>query len=100
MHPKDDDAFTTEENVWDLTHTINVKGVWWGCKYAIAAMRNNKADKAKGLHIGGSIVNTASFVALLGAATPQLACTLYTVLCDDKFISIAQTPPRRAPFSP
>ena len=53
---------------------INLKGVWWGCKYAIQAMRTNPTDPAKGLQTGGSIINTASFVALLGAATPQLAC--------------------------
>ena len=45
---------------------INVKGVWWGCKYAIEEMRKTG---------GGSIINTASFVALRGAATPQLAYT-------------------------
>ena len=58
----------------DLTMQVNLKGVWWGCKYAIQAMRSNQADPAKGLQAGGSIINTASFVALLGAATPQLAC--------------------------
>ncbi|KAJ8522998.1 hypothetical protein ONZ45_g523 [Pleurotus djamor] len=75
MHPKDDDALTTEESIWDLTMQINLKGVWWGCKYAILAMRNNPVDEAKGLQVGGSIINTASFVAILGAATPQLAYT-------------------------
>ncbi|CAL1701624.1 unnamed protein product [Somion occarium] len=50
MHPADDNALNTEEKIWDLTHTINVKGVWWGCKYAILAMRNNPVDEAKGLH--------------------------------------------------
>ena len=74
MHPEDDNALNTEEKIWDLTMTINVKGVWWGCKYAILAMRNNPTDAAKGLHTGGSIINTASFVAIMGAATPQLAC--------------------------
>ena len=54
---------------------INVKGVWWGCKYGILAMRKNKADPEKGLAPGGSIINTASFVAIMGAATPQIACT-------------------------
>jgi len=54
---------------------INLKGVWWGCKYAILAMRENPTDKTKGLHTGGSIINTASFVAIVGAATPQLAYT-------------------------
>ncbi|KAL0949867.1 hypothetical protein HGRIS_009900 [Hohenbuehelia grisea] len=75
MHPQDDDALTTEEKIWDLTMQINLKGVWWGCKYAILAMRNNATDASKGLHTGGSIINTASFVAIMGAATPQLAYT-------------------------
>jgi NAD(P)-dependent dehydrogenase (short-subunit alcohol dehydrogenase family) len=66
MHPKDDDAITTEEEVWDLTMAVNLKGVYLGCKYGIPALRRAG---------GGSIVNTASFVALLGAATPQLAYT-------------------------
>lgn len=76
MHPEDDHALNTEEKIWDLTMQINVKGVWWGCKYAIMAMRQNPVDEDKGLRVGGSIINTASFVALMGAATPQLACTL------------------------
>lgn len=74
MHPEDDNALNTEERIWDLTMTINVKGVWWGCKYAILAMRQNPVDESKGLRAGGSIINTASFVAIMGAATPQLAC--------------------------
>ncbi|WWC85207.1 uncharacterized protein L201_000066 [Kwoniella dendrophila CBS 6074] len=75
MHPEDDNAINTEEKIWDLTHNINVKGVWYGCKHAILAMRNNKAEPEKGLGVGGSIINVASFVAKLGAATPQLAYT-------------------------
>lgn len=74
MHPEDDNALNTEERIWDLTMQINLKGVWWGCKYAILAMRQNPTDESKSLHTGGSIINTASFVALMGAATPQLAC--------------------------
>lgn len=66
MHPEDDNALNTEERIWDLTMNINLKGVWWGCKYAIEAMRKSG---------GGSIINVASFVGLLGAATPQLAYT-------------------------
>ncbi|GAA6010115.1 hypothetical protein JCM11491_005874 [Sporobolomyces phaffii] len=69
MHPADDNALNTEERIWDLTMNINVKGVWWGCKYAIEAMRKNPGGSK------GSIINTASFVALMGAATPQLAYT-------------------------
>jgi len=45
---------------------INAKGVFFGCKYGIPALRRAG---------GGSIINTASFVALLGAATPQIAYT-------------------------
>jgi NAD(P)-dependent dehydrogenase (short-subunit alcohol dehydrogenase family) len=74
MHPQDDNATNTEEKIWDLTMNINLKGVWWGCKYAILAMRQNPTDPDKGLHVGGSIINTASFVALVGSATPQIAC--------------------------
>ncbi|GAA5882239.1 hypothetical protein JCM16303_002299 [Sporobolomyces ruberrimus] len=69
MHPADDNALNTEERIWDLTMNINVKGVWFGCKYAIEAMRKNPGGSK------GSIINTASFVALMGAATPQLAYT-------------------------
>lgn len=75
MHGADDDAIKTEERVWDLTQAINVKGVWFGCKYAILAMRENPTDASKNLHAGGSIINTASFVGKMGAATPQLAYT-------------------------
>ena len=66
MHSQDDDAISTDEKVWDLTMNINAKGVFFGCKYGIPALRRAG---------GGSIVNTASFVALLGAATPQIAYT-------------------------
>jgi NAD(P)-dependent dehydrogenase (short-subunit alcohol dehydrogenase family) len=65
-HADDDDAIATAEEVWDLTFAVNVKGVFLGCKYGIPALRRAG---------GGSIINTASFVARLGAATPQLAYT-------------------------
>ena len=65
-HAEDDDALSTSEEVWDLTFDINVKGVFLCCKYGIPALRRAG---------GGSIINTASFVAHLGAATPQLAYT-------------------------
>ncbi|MBV9190630.1 MAG: glucose 1-dehydrogenase [Betaproteobacteria bacterium] len=66
MHGKDDDAVSTPEDVWDLTMDINAKGVFLGCKYGIPAVKRAG---------GGSIINTASFVARLGAATPQVAYT-------------------------
>ena len=51
---------------------INLKGVWWGCKYAIEQFKKQDKDKAK--KSGGSIINTASFVGLVGSATPCVAC--------------------------
>jgi NAD(P)-dependent dehydrogenase (short-subunit alcohol dehydrogenase family) len=66
MHHEDDNAVTTEESIWDLTMNINAKGVFFGCKFGIPALRRAG---------GGSIINTASFVAVLGAATPQIAYT-------------------------
>ena len=66
MHGADDDAVRTEEDVWDLTMGVNLKGVFLGCKYGLPALRRAG---------GGSVINTASFVAVLGAATPQLAYT-------------------------
>jgi NAD(P)-dependent dehydrogenase (short-subunit alcohol dehydrogenase family) len=66
MHAKDDDAVATDETVWDLTLDVNAKGVFLGCKYGIPALRRAG---------GGSVINTASFVARLGAATPQIAYT-------------------------
>ena len=65
-HADDDDAIHTSEAVWDLTMQVNVKGVFLGCKFGIPALRRAG---------GGSVINTASFVASLGAATPQLAYT-------------------------
>lgn len=82
MHPLDDNALTTEEAIWDLTQAINVKGVWYGCKHAIFAMRQNPTDVEKGLHAGGSVINTASFVGKMGAATPQIACGFCFLLLD------------------
>jgi NAD(P)-dependent dehydrogenase (short-subunit alcohol dehydrogenase family) len=66
MHAKDDDAVSTSEEVWHLTMDINAKGVFLGCKFGIPALKRAG---------GGSIINTASFVARLGAATPQIAYT-------------------------
>jgi NAD(P)-dependent dehydrogenase (short-subunit alcohol dehydrogenase family) len=66
MHAEDDDAVSTSEKVWDLTLNVNAKGVFLGCKYGIPALKRAG---------GGSIINTASFVAHLGAATPQIAYT-------------------------
>jgi len=66
MLPDDGSVHTTEESIWDTTLAVNVKGVAFGCKYGIPAMLETG---------GGSIINVASFVAWLGAATSQTAYT-------------------------
>ncbi|MEN8239514.1 MAG: glucose 1-dehydrogenase [Actinomycetota bacterium] len=66
MHSDDGDSQDTSEAIWDLTMNVNAKGVFLGCKYGIPAIRRSG---------GGSVINTASFVAKLGAATPQVAYT-------------------------
>jgi NAD(P)-dependent dehydrogenase (short-subunit alcohol dehydrogenase family) len=67
IFPDADGSVTdTDEETWDLVMRVNLKGVFLGCKYAIPALLRSG---------GGSIINVASFVALLGAATPQIAYT-------------------------
>ena len=66
MHHDDGDSQSTSEATWDLTLDVNLKGVFWGCKYGIPALQRTG---------GGSVINTASFVSLMGAATPQIAYT-------------------------
>jgi len=66
MLPDDGSVDTTDERIWDITLGVNVKGVAFGCKFGVPAMI------ASG---GGSIINVASFVAWLGAATSQTAYT-------------------------
>lgn len=63
---KDGSVLDTEEAVWDLVMDVNLKGVFLGCKHGIPALLRAG---------GGSIINTASFVALMGAATSQIAYT-------------------------
>ncbi len=66
MDSRDDNAVTTEEAVWDLTMAVNLKSVFLGCKFGIPALKRAG---------GGSVINTASIVALVGSAAPQLAYT-------------------------
>ncbi len=56
----------TSEAVWDRVMAVNLKGVFLGCKFGIPALLRAG---------GGSIINTASFVAVMGAATAQIAYT-------------------------
>jgi NAD(P)-dependent dehydrogenase (short-subunit alcohol dehydrogenase family) len=65
--PSDDGSVhLTEKRVWDLVLDVNVKGVAFGCKFGLPAMLDSG---------GGSIINVASFVAWMGAATSQTAYT-------------------------
>ena len=66
MLSEDDDPIATPLDVYQRTMDINVKGVLLGCRHGIPAIL------ASG---GGSIINVASFVAHMGAATPQIAYT-------------------------
>ncbi len=66
MPEADHSVVDTEVDVWDQVMAVNVRGVYLGCKYAIPAM------EAAG---GGSIINIASFVAILGCSVPQDAYT-------------------------
>lgn len=66
MMEQDHSVTDTEEWVWDRTFGVNVKGIYFCCKYGIPEM-------VKGG--GGSVINIASFVALLGCSVPQDAYT-------------------------
>jgi NAD(P)-dependent dehydrogenase (short-subunit alcohol dehydrogenase family) len=66
MLPDDGSVDSTDAAIWDTTLAVNVKGVAFGCKYGIPAMLRTG---------GGSIINVASFVAWVGAATSQTAYT-------------------------
>jgi NAD(P)-dependent dehydrogenase (short-subunit alcohol dehydrogenase family) len=64
--PEDDSILTTGIEAWERVQRVNLTSVYLCCKYAIEHMR------AGG---GGSIINTASFVAVLGSATSQISYT-------------------------
>jgi NAD(P)-dependent dehydrogenase (short-subunit alcohol dehydrogenase family) len=64
--PDDDSILDTGLEAWERVLRVNTTSVYFCCKYAIPHML------AQGK---GSIINTASFVALLGAATSQIAYT-------------------------
>ena len=67
IFPADDGGVRdTPPATWQKVMEVNLKGVWLGCRAAIPAMLESG---------GGSIVNIASFVALMGAATAQVAYT-------------------------
>jgi len=67
IFPGDDGGvLDTAPETWDRVMAVNLRGVWFGCRAAVPVMIDSG---------GGSIVNVASFVALMGAATAQVAYT-------------------------
>lgn len=64
--PDDDSILTTGIEAWDRVQKVNLTSVYLCCKYAIPHM----LEKGK-----GSVINTASFVATMGAATSQISYT-------------------------
>ena len=66
--PPGDDASVLDTSVeaWDRVQAVNTKGVFLCCKRGIPYLRGRG---------GGSVINVASFVAILGAATSQISYT-------------------------
>ena len=64
--PEDASVLETETGVWDRVQDVNVKSVFFCCKHGILHLLETG---------GGSVINTASFVAVMGAATSQIAYT-------------------------
>jgi len=64
--PDDDSILVTEPDAWQRVQDVNTKGVYLCCKHGIPHLLERG---------GGSIINVASFVALVGAATSQISYT-------------------------
>ena len=64
--PDDDSILTTDYEAWQRVQDVNLKSVYLCCKYGIPYLLERG---------GGSIINTASFVAVMGAATSQISYT-------------------------
>ncbi|WP_442906737.1 3-oxoacyl-ACP reductase [Kitasatospora sp. NBC_01246] len=62
--PDDDSILTTGLDAWKRVQEVNLTSVYLCCKYAIPHMQRQGK---------GSIINTASFVAVMGAATSQIS---------------------------
>jgi len=63
---EDGGVLDTPPDVWDRVMRVNLKSVWLCCRAGVPLIESSG---------GGSIVNVASFVALVGAATAQVAYT-------------------------
>ena len=67
ISPNDDDSIlTTGVEAWQRVQDVNLKSVYLCCKYGIPYMQERG---------GGSIINVASFVAIMGSATSQISYT-------------------------
>jgi NAD(P)-dependent dehydrogenase (short-subunit alcohol dehydrogenase family) len=64
--PDDASILETEPDAWQRVQDVNTKGVYLCCKYGIPHLLKRG---------GGSVINVASFVALVGAATSQISYT-------------------------
>jgi NAD(P)-dependent dehydrogenase (short-subunit alcohol dehydrogenase family) len=66
MPADDSSVLDTDVDAWDRVQEVNTKGVFLCCKYGIPHLLERG---------GGSVINVASFVALMGAATSQISYT-------------------------
>ncbi len=67
ISPTDDDSIlVTAYDAWQRVQDVNLKSVFFCCKYGIPHLLETG---------GGSVINTASFVAIMGAATSQISYT-------------------------
>ncbi|QIN84939.1 3-oxoacyl-ACP reductase [Rubrobacter tropicus] len=64
--PDDGSILETEMEAWDRVQNVNLRSVYLCCKHGIPHLLERG---------GGSVVNTASFVAVMGAATSQISYT-------------------------
>ncbi|MEU7637790.1 MULTISPECIES: 3-oxoacyl-ACP reductase [unclassified Streptomyces] len=69
--PDDDSILTTGLDAWKRVQEVNLTSVYLCCKYALPYMQSQFEQTGR----GGSIINTASFVAVMGAATSQISYT-------------------------
>jgi gamma-glutamyl-gamma-aminobutyrate hydrolase PuuD/NAD(P)-dependent dehydrogenase (short-subunit alcohol dehydrogenase family) len=69
--PDDDSILSTGIDAWRRVQEVNLTSVFLCCKHVIPHMQRQVAAGGR----GGSIINTASFVATLGAATSQISYT-------------------------
>ncbi len=67
MDPRDEGVTDTPRQVWDRVLAVNLTGVYACCRHAIPLMLESEGTS--------SLINIASFVALMGAAVPQVAYT-------------------------